>query len=206
MWGQADPGVAADPSAGHWLSGLLDARGKFEINAAGGGRSGCAAAISFDGDLAAAQRVHQTFGFGEVLVPGVWVVSRMEDCGRLCAWLAAYPPRIKARDFMVWADAVRHWFAMAADTPAEMRALKWRLEHGVGPGRDTEYLLRETWPEHYQDYARRALRRLCGMERYLALLPDVGHELAGQTACTEFGHDFVMRTCDRCGAPRGIGT
>lgn len=205
MWGQVDPRIAGEPSVGHWLSGVVDSRGRFEIRPMIRGRYACSAVVGFDGDLVAAQRFHQIIGFGETHEAGVWMVARQEDCARLCGWLAAYPPRLKTRDFMVWADGVQHWLSMAADAPAEMRAAKWRLENGTGPGRDTEYLLRETWPEHYQNYAKRALRRACGMERYLALLPEVGHEQAGQIACAEFGHDFVMRTCDRCGEARGIG-
>lgn len=119
---------------GHWLAGLIDGEGSFQISPNRPGFS-CRLTVALRDDdtqtLAEVERrtglgrlTNQARGHGTNRKPvAIWRVQRQHECEALIEILAEFPMRSKkARDLAVWSEAVR---AMGAMPPANGRPRDW---------------------------------------------------------------------------------
>lgn len=122
------PAMTADLA--HWLAGFADGEGCFTTRRNGHGYA-CEFVIHVRADDAAIIReIAAATGVGVVRGPQdrgdgsspmvKWVVSRQNDCAKLVQLFEAFPLRAKkARDFAIWASAVREWIAHEPGTSWE---------------------------------------------------------------------------------------
>ncbi len=115
-----------DDAFGHWLAGLFDGEGCFTITARGRGRGSFAPSFTLclrEDDSEIVDEIARATGLGRVYHvvhrrPGVrdrfrveWKVYRKDDVAALARLLDRYPLRSKkARDFLLWREAVRIWY------------------------------------------------------------------------------------------------
>jgi hypothetical protein len=117
--------TALDDGFGHWLAGFTDGEGSFQIHARGDTTCVCTFAIALRiDDRAILEEIQRRLGIGRMSLrvkrqPGgqdqaQWSVSSKREDRALVDVFERYPLRAKkARDFAVWAEAVKHWSAMS---------------------------------------------------------------------------------------------
>lgn len=126
----------------HWLAGLIDGEGSFNIRARKGTSPCCTLTVQLRADdRPILEEIRQKTGLGRLedvsqsgtSAPGVrWAVTRKGDAQALVALLDKYPLRTKKRrDYATWREAV----LLHSNTPRgavtqKLIPLKTRLEEG----------------------------------------------------------------------------
>lgn len=124
-----------DESFGHYLAGLTDGEGCFVVQPKKGRNSyRCDFVIHLRADdLPLLEWLRETTGLGEIypvrrVTIGnahptfAWRIVRQQDCVALVALFERFPLRSKkARDFRLWAQAVRAWQASRWDLMRDCR-------------------------------------------------------------------------------------
>lgn len=117
--------VHIDPAFGHWLAGLIDGEGCFRVHMGKGGTY-YAAHFSLklrDDDQDVLASIAERTGIGRIYFDAhrsgnskpcaSWTVQSMADALVLVGLVERFPLHTrKARDFEVWARAVRTWATM----------------------------------------------------------------------------------------------
>lgn len=121
-----------DPVWGGWLAGLVDGEGYFMFRLDRKGIPKAKLEINLRSDeRAGLVEIKQTLGIGRIFTTTDrairWDVARLNDCLWLARFFELYPLRLKkARDFTIWAAAIRAWANGAARNDLRAYATKIR--------------------------------------------------------------------------------